>query len=912
VGAFGTPALLVVSALAVAASLGVLSLTLRYFPLEAAPVPVRGEDSGRAAGLGELLRSRYAWLLFQLVAISYLGYYVLDNLFYTVAETRHPDAAELAGFLGAFWCVVSSITLLSRSLLTSRVLSRHGLLGGLVALPVAVGLGAVVVGVGSGLGQPLALVFWAIAASRLFDQVLRESVDLSAVLVLYQPLAPAQRVGAQTAVEGIVGPLAGGAAGLVLLVAIRGLGFGIPQLSLLLIGVVCAWLAVAVRLRRAYTGVLSSALARRRLGGHGLSLGDASSLEVLQRGLESPHPGEVAYCLDVLEDLRHPSLSSFVTGLLGHPVPDVRRDALLRVERLGLAQALWAVRESASSERTPAVLGAGLRALAAVGDDADIETVLERVDDPDPAVRTGARVALLRNGGIEGVLSAGQRLMQQAGSAEPGPRAEAARLIGEVGVPSFYRPLLALARDPDPDVRRVALHSAGRLDNPRLWPLALDALPDPRFRSAAVGALCRWGDAVVPLLEAAFDQAAAGGDRVTPRRLVRLCGQIRSPRSLAALWHRVGAEDPGLRQSVLATLVLCGYRPDGEGRRRVWTRLDRELAQAEATVAAILDVGSGSSPVLARGLEGALDAARDRILSLLALVHTPELVQRARVNLRSRMAEKRAQAVELIDSVLRQRLSDRIVPLLEDQPHAARLERVPVAWRPARLPRLERLRALASGAEEHGAWCRACAIQTLAEEGLDVLAGEVSASLGSADPLVAETGAWAAARMGLDVSGAGAGIRARVRAFAASRQGGGRVLSTVEKVIILKSVDIFSETPDEVLAEVAPLLEEVEFEPGRAVFEKGDMGSALYVVIDGRVRVHDGTHTLRELGPRDIFGEMAALDPEPRSASVTATEPTRLFRLEQEGLYDLMADRIEVVRGVIRVLCQRLRVRAPE
>jgi CRP-like cAMP-binding protein len=87
------------------------------------------------------------------------------------------------------------------------------------------------------------------------------------------------------------------------------------------------------------------------------------------------------------------------------------------------------------------------------------------------------------------------------------------------------------------------------------------------------------------------------------------------------------------------------------------------------------------------------------------------------------------------------------------------------------------------------------------------------------------------------------------------------------------------------------------------------MGSALYVMIDGRVRVHDADHTLRELGPRDIFGEMAALDPEPRSASVTATEPTRLFRLEQEGLYELMADRIEVVRGVIRVLCQRLRVR---
>jgi CRP-like cAMP-binding protein len=52
---------------------------------------------------------------------------------------------------------------------------------------------------------------------------------------------------------------------------------------------------------------------------------------------------------------------------------------------------------------------------------------------------------------------------------------------------------------------------------------------------------------------------------------------------------------------------------------------------------------------------------------------------------------------------------------------------------------------------------------------------------------------------------------------------------------------------------------------------------------------------------------MAALDTEPRSATVTALEATSLFRLDQEALYELMADRIEVVRGVIRILCSRLR-----
>ena len=52
------------------------------------------------------------------------------------------------------------------------------------------------------------------------------------------------------------------------------------------------------------------------------------------------------------------------------------------------------------------------------------------------------------------------------------------------------------------------------------------------------------------------------------------------------------------------------------------------------------------------------------------------------------------------------------------------------------------------------------------------------------------------------------------------------------------------------------------------VFEKGDVGSALYVVVEGKVRVTSQDRVLVELGPRDIFGEMAALDTEPRSEVV--------------------------------------------
>jgi CRP-like cAMP-binding protein len=130
-----------------------------------------------------------------------------------------------------------------------------------------------------------------------------------------------------------------------------------------------------------------------------------------------------------------------------------------------------------------------------------------------------------------------------------------------------------------------------------------------------------------------------------------------------------------------------------------------------------------------------------------------------------------------------------------------------------------------------------------------------------------------------------------------------------EKISILKSVSLFTETPEEILAQAAELLGEVGAKPGEVIFAKGDEGDCLYIIAEGRVRVHDGEMTLNYLGRRDVFGEMAALDPEPRSATVTAVEATRLFRLERNALYALIASQPQVAQGVIHILSQRLRAR---
>jgi CRP/FNR family cyclic AMP-dependent transcriptional regulator len=128
-------------------------------------------------------------------------------------------------------------------------------------------------------------------------------------------------------------------------------------------------------------------------------------------------------------------------------------------------------------------------------------------------------------------------------------------------------------------------------------------------------------------------------------------------------------------------------------------------------------------------------------------------------------------------------------------------------------------------------------------------------------------------------------------------------------MLILKTVGIFLETPDDVLAEVAALLDETDAPAGATIIQKGDTGTSMYIIVDGEVRVHDDTHTLNHLHARDVFGEMALLDPEPRVASVTALADTRLLRLDQEPFYELMEEYNQVARGIIRMLTRHLRAR---
>ena len=131
--------------------------------------------------------------------------------------------------------------------------------------------------------------------------------------------------------------------------------------------------------------------------------------------------------------------------------------------------------------------------------------------------------------------------------------------------------------------------------------------------------------------------------------------------------------------------------------------------------------------------------------------------------------------------------------------------------------------------------------------------------------------------------------------------------STLEKAMILKSVDLFASIPSQELIRVAQIAEEEEYQPGTSLCKEGDFGDCMYIIANGKVKVHKGDRTLVELEKGAFVGDMALLDQEPRSADLTISAETTLLKISQDAFYELMSSNFEIMNGILKIISSRLR-----
>ncbi len=133
------------------------------------------------------------------------------------------------------------------------------------------------------------------------------------------------------------------------------------------------------------------------------------------------------------------------------------------------------------------------------------------------------------------------------------------------------------------------------------------------------------------------------------------------------------------------------------------------------------------------------------------------------------------------------------------------------------------------------------------------------------------------------------------------------MLTTVEKVIFLQDIDIFEFTSTEDLSYIAAITDEVEFQADEMIFEEGEISDAMYMVIEGKVRLTRGSQEVMVAQKKDVFGTWALFDDEPRVASAKTLENSRLLHIDKEDFIDLLADHVAITQSVLKTMVKRLR-----
>jgi signal transduction histidine kinase len=128
----------------------------------------------------------------------------------------------------------------------------------------------------------------------------------------------------------------------------------------------------------------------------------------------------------------------------------------------------------------------------------------------------------------------------------------------------------------------------------------------------------------------------------------------------------------------------------------------------------------------------------------------------------------------------------------------------------------------------------------------------------------------------------------------------------------LKKVYFFQDLPDGQIKKIQQVCHQIEYQPGQIIFEEGSQADRFYIVAEGAVEVWKDYRlpdkdllAVHERG--HLFGEMALIDELPRSATVLAKEPTRLFYIDRDDFHRIIQNNSEIAISILKSVSDMVR-----
>ena len=795
--------------------------------------------------LSGFLNKKYFRSIFLMVGLGYLVYYFVDLSFYDLSQSSLNPGQELASFLGIFWSVVGMGNLFMRTVVYGRWTAATGIKGGLLAGPVLIGMGGIAAAFLSAFNPAGSLVFIAVVMTKYLERVLINSMYVPAYFTLFQPLEENIRDRLQNFTETVIGQGAGGIAGLILLFLFNYFVLPPAVTHLLLLLVVCIWIFSILRMSRGYRSSLTEALRTMGMKGRELSL-SGRDVDYLKGGLRSENPLMVKACLSLLGNKTRISGAEKIL-LINNKSPLVQEEICARLVRepdpVLLPELLRHFNMQPEKERFPGLV----EAMAATGEEGAYGLLSKLAKGRNVRLRDEAVFSLLKYFPTGHVCPALTRSLHDwAVSRSVKRRMSAASILPKLRDEAFIPDVSSLLNDKDAEVRKSAVASLSPNMVPAHFETLFRIMNDPLLETSVIRIISGTDEDITHRLEAVYNGTE---DRSRKRDVIRIYRKQVSPGSQYLLRTKLEEEDSLLRAEILYALQSCGYKAQTHDIALLQRLLESERELCCRLFSAVRVLDGEAHGLLIDGLKHEINKSVERIFLILTFINPSEDVIVVLNNLSAKSEEKRAFALELADTVLSSVQKSLVFPMIEDIPLDRRIDLLKKNSRNLRFPgRDELLDVIGRG--EWGKWLKTCVRYERGEE--------------------------------------------QARAL-------------VRRVEILRKAELFSEIPDEKLAALAGAVRELEYDEGGRIITKGEDGTSMYILARGRVSVHDGPTVFTEIGEGSFFGELAALSPEPRSASITGITATRLFNIEQNDLIDFLKSNLDVGRAIISVLCRRIR-----
>lgn len=900
--------LLVISLVFFALAFYTQVLTFRFTeipnPHHARPRQTSASDSRiirKYFGGNKLITSLCLGMAAMAATATWIEYHFFVNVKYKF-HSQH----DVIVFVGSLLTATYAIATLVKMLFSGKTVERFGVRLTLFLLPlttIAISLGLLVSSYFRK-DEPSLLVYYCIA--YLLFELVRRTIFDPVFLVLFQPLSTKTRLKGHTLAKGLFEPLGMLIAGLLLWIVYTQKLSDISltfDLSLLFAGIA---LFIFRKAYRHYMLELKSAISKRFIRS-GEMASPAEALPFITENLASQRKEEVMNAIEWLAANKVSVFNKNVDALLRNPNAEVRLkslQALATLKKPELSEAFLAYIETEPE--------AACQTLAV-----RIACSASRLSDEKLAYFLSHEDLDIVKGAILGCWEAGQALPLIHGTLRrlflsENEKSQLAALdcIQTTGLDSYENMVRDCLDKGSEKVKNAAMEVAATFGSARLVqelkPLLAENLNKPtltaliRSGDPGISIVQDWlrGDVTGKRLDTFVKAAEKNKNQFVFQTLFELVTNLYAskPSLNSGYYINVEAADTFIHQSALK--ALTAYKTSEEYRPSLAGFVEKELIHASVLLNGMDE--SGENKVWNDALDYELEKTGQRLFYLFMMQYDKDAVQNAWNGIRHASREKRANSLEMIESLIPRVLYPALHALFEDISILKKREALRqymvnpdsgMSIVPYILTQKERF---------FTPWTIALAVRNCIPD--DENSRLLQALSNHRSRLVRD----AANQRITELSQTESPISTTPESM--KHKEAARQISEMERVIVLKNTRIFSQTPENVLSSIAPIMKEVTYSEGQEIFSKGDPGDSMYVIYTGQIGVYDGSRQLALFDKGEIFGELSLLDAEPRSATIVAETDVLVFRIDQEDFFELMEERDEILRNVLRILCQRIRV----